>query len=581
MRQTRLEFKKRLGKPHSHYVIVSFSVMADEAFVDELCTLLKVPPKDEIIKYALTFQSQRDLEIYLRDILGDEYNFQRSAVQRCLSLWRPSIPSLAKDDDDSFAFHGIISGTKKKTLKKVEGSACESDRKDARRMVISDKVIAVPYKDKDLIGRQKLVNGNNQESNTTRAVRKRSDDIRTKKKYVSLYTPEGKNRAEEIMVIPGRHGCGCVGQKHKLVSNCLECGRIVCEQEGSGPCLFCGTLVCTGQEQEILARNSKASEKLYEKLMKKTPEQRQADFDNAKALKDKLIEFDRTSARRTRVIDDQADYYSADSKWLSKKQKSLARKKEDELAAMKHQSRLNRKYVLDFAGREVREEVPYSGNIPEDEFEDILDADGRDAHGQEVLKSSSSVDPRLKVAPPIFKHVESSPQPGTVSSLTKRAKNLLRIQDDDIQKISDKGLCLSMHQPWASLLVMGIKTVEGRSWYAAHRGRLWIASTAKSPEKEEIKYVEQQYKTMFDHYIEFPESYPSGALLGCVDVVDCVTQDEYQKMDGDRSESGSEFVFICENPMELLVKVPVKGAHKIWKLDPKLHKLVKNSIMQQ
>ena len=558
--------------------------MADDAFIAELSSLLTVPPNDEIITYALTFQNQRDIESYLKDFLGDEYSARISAVKRCLSLWRPSMPSLATDNENSFPFHQLISGSKKKAEIKGESNGRQGNRKGVQKMVISDKTMSVPYKEGDLVDKQKLMNGDSQNHSISRGFEKRKDDVIVKKKapkYVSLYTPEGRSRAEEIMVIPGRHGCGCIGQKHQLISNCLECGRIVCEQEGSGPCLFCGTLVCTGQEQEILARNSKASEKLYEKLMKKSLEERRADFEKAKALKDKLIEYDRTSARRTKVIDDQADYYSADSKWLSKKQRSVAKRKENELAAIKHQSRLNRKYVLDFAGREVREEVPHSVNFPEDEFEEILNADNYGVSRQEILKTESNVDPRLKVAPPVFAHVDSSQQPSGVSSLTKRAKNLLRVQDDDIQKISDQGLCLSMHQPWASLLVMGIKTVEGRSWYTAHRGRLWIASTAKSPEKDEISYVEQQYKTMYDHFVEFPESYPSGALLGCVDIVDCVTQDEYQKMDGDRSESGSEFVFICENPMELLIKVPVKGKHKIWKLDARTHKLVKNSIMQQ
>ena len=558
--------------------------MADEAFVDALCTLLTVPPNDEIVKYVLTFQNQRDLELYLKDILGDEYNAQGSAVQRCLSLWRPSFPSSTKNNEDFSLFQSLVSGSKKAQTKNQGNSLENNDRKAPQKMVISDKVVTVPYKDKDLHSQERVVNGYSQPSPAIQSVRERHNDVRSKKKspkYVSLYTPEGKNKAEEIMVIPGRHGCGCAGQKHKLISNCLECGRIVCEQEGSGPCLFCGNLVCTGQEQEILARNSKASEKLYARLMMKTPEDRQIEFDKAKALKDKLIEFDRTSARRTKVIDDQADYFSADSKWLSKKQRSVAKKKEDELAAMKHQSRLNRKYVLDFAGREVREEVPFGGNFPEDDFEDVLDADDHHVHRDSTLQTSSNVDPRLKVAPPVFRNTENFLQTGSVSSMTKKAKNLLRVQDDDIQMISDKGLCLSMHQPWASLLVMGIKTVEGRSWYTAHRGRLWIASTAKPAEKEEVKLVEQQYRSMCDHFIEFPESYPSGALLGCVDIVDCVTQDEYQKMDTEKSESGSEFVFICENPMELLVKVPVKGKHKIWKLDTKMHKLVKNSIMQQ
>ena len=38
----------------------------------------------------------------------------------------------------------------------------------------------------------------------------------------------------------------------------------------------------------------------------------------------------------------------------------------------------------------------------------------------------------------------------------------------------DNMLCLSMHQPWASLLVYGIKRVEGRGWNTDFRGRLWI-----------------------------------------------------------------------------------------------------------
>lgn len=39
---------------------------------------------------------------------------------------------------------------------------------------------------------------------------------------------------------------------------------------------------------------------------------------------------------------------------------------------------------------------------------------------------------------------------------------------------ADKMACLTMHQPWASLLVYGIKRAEGRGWNTDFRGRLWI-----------------------------------------------------------------------------------------------------------
>ena len=41
-----------------------------------------------------------------------------------------------------------------------------------------------------------------------------------------------------------RQQCHCNGQgQHKLISNCIKCGKIVCEVEGEGPCLFCGNWV--------------------------------------------------------------------------------------------------------------------------------------------------------------------------------------------------------------------------------------------------------------------------------------------------------------------------------------------------
>uniref|UniRef100_UPI00398EF286 activating signal cointegrator 1-like n=1 Tax=Pristiophorus japonicus TaxID=55135 RepID=UPI00398EF286 len=46
-------------------------------------------------------------------------------------------------------------------------------------------------------------------------------------------------------------------------------------------------------------------------------------------------------------------------------------------------------------------------------------------------------------------------------------------------------------------------------------------------------------------------------------------------------ESGSPFVFICGNPQELLVKFPMKGRHKIWKLDSKIHQGMKKGLMRQ
>lgn len=92
-----------------------------------------------------------------------------------------------------------------------------------------------------------------------------------------------------------------------------------------------------------------------------------------------------------------------------------------------------------------------------------------------------------------------------------------RVQDKELLEISDLKKCMSMHQPWASMLVAGIKKHEGRSWYSSHRGRLWIAATAKPADPEEIKAMENVYRRYYnDAKIEFPRQYPSACLIGCV-----------------------------------------------------------------
>ena len=73
--------------------------------------------------------------------------------------------------------------------------------------------------------------------------------------------------------------------------------------------------------------------------------------DKAEAQKNRLLEYDRTSEKRTKVIDDESDYFSVDAyKWMTPEQKSKLKEKEKELREKRHGSRLDRKIDFDFAG---------------------------------------------------------------------------------------------------------------------------------------------------------------------------------------------------------------------------------------
>ena len=57
------------------------------------------------------------------------------------------------------------------------------------------------------------------------------------------------------------------------------------------------------------------------------------------------------SARRTKVIDDESDYYASDNKWLSIEERERLQKKRDAMHAKRHASRRDKTITFDFAGK--------------------------------------------------------------------------------------------------------------------------------------------------------------------------------------------------------------------------------------
>ncbi|GIZ03906.1 activating signal cointegrator 1 [Caerostris extrusa] len=344
---------------------------------------------------------------------------------------------------------------------------------------------------------------------------------------------------KEKILLPGRRECNCEASKHDLINNCLECGRIVCKQEGSGPCFTCGNLVCTPKEQEAIIRQSKTGMKLYHKLVNLQCDSRQqkenyiSNDDKLKSAlehKDKLLEYDRTIEKRTKVIDDENDYFQENSNWLNEKERKVLNKKKEELYDKMH-NRQKQKFTFDFAGRQVVEEkIDFHIDV-----EELLKPDTSIFECQDASTFNIPADLQL-----VYKDDNESYDyiPAAPKEEDKRFN--IRIQDKGLQEIH-----------------------EGRVWYSSFRGRLWIHSAGKVPTKQEIEEV----KNMYEHIhgdCNFPKTYPHGCLLGCIDLVDCLPQDEY-KIQYPDGEIASPYVFICENPQELGIKFPMKGKHKICK----------------
>lgn len=78
---------------------------------------------------------------------------------------------------------------------------------------------------------------------------------------------------------------------------------------------------------------------------------------------------------------------------------------------------------------------------------------------------------------------------------------------------------LTVHQPHASLIALGIKTIETRSWSTSYRGRLAIHAAAKDTDREMDLHPEP-WRALGDH---IGGAAPvRGAVVATAELVDCV-----------------------------------------------------------
>jgi len=73
---------------------------------------------------------------------------------------------------------------------------------------------------------------------------------------------------------------------------------------------------------------------------------------------------------------------------------------------------------------------------------------------------------------------------------------------------------LSIRQPWASLIVAGIKNVENRSWMTQYRGALLIHA-GKTVTREDIQAGQALCKRL---RVKFPDNLPTGGYIGIVEL---------------------------------------------------------------
>lgn len=93
---------------------------------------------------------------------------------------------------------------------------------------------------------------------------------------------------------------------------------------------------------------------------------------------------------------------------------------------------------------------------------------------------------------------------------------------DKIKEVCE--YALSIKQPWASLIVHGLKTIEVRAWPTARRGRVLIHAARISDERTE------GWRMLPAHVRE--TALLTGGLLGSAEITECVayeTREEFAR----------------------------------------------------
>lgn len=155
--------------------------------------------------------------------------------------------------------------------------------------------------------------------------------------------------------------------------------------------------------------------------------------------------------------------------------------------------------------------------------------------------------------------------------------------------------CLSLWQPWASLLVCGLKRIETRSWTIRHRGPLLIhAAKHWEPDLRRMcrtepfqsALLEAGYREVGDRDWDFP----FGAIVGSVNVVECfpterittkqitwaindpVVFEGNQLIIGNKERAFGDYregryAFLTNNPVRFDEPIPFKGMQGLFSVD--------------
>lgn len=123
---------------------------------------------------------------------------------------------------------------------------------------------------------------------------------------------------------------------------------------------------------------------------------------------------------------------------------------------------------------------------------------------------------------------------------------------------------LSLTQPWASAIILGVKKIETRSWSTSYRGTIAIHAAKTFPKWARDFALAEVAVRHLPAY-----KFPTGALIGLATLEDILATDtvvkaisDIERLYGDYSYG--RFGWLLSNVKVLPEPIPCKGALGLW-----------------
>jgi hypothetical protein len=127
---------------------------------------------------------------------------------------------------------------------------------------------------------------------------------------------------------------------------------------------------------------------------------------------------------------------------------------------------------------------------------------------------------------------------------------------------------LTIKNPWAGLILLGMKDVENRTWKTDYRGKLLIhSSKSKKDLRENEDYIarniltQEEYDSLSKNINAQTVCRSFGKIIGEIELVDCVQN--YQK-----KEEGV-WHWVLKNPIIYDRFIEAKGKLSLWTYEEK------------